>query len=139
MRNIVIARPAQKPRIKKTCTGCGDYFTCFKQANYDYSKNINQLIAILEGKANPNSAPTSNKSPNPNVPNQDPNGSGESSGLPSNYPSSGNIPWQPNQPSQSASQLDQQTIILIVGVVLVIFFLMNQKSDHPRHRYDDYY
>jgi len=24
MRNIVIARPAQKPRIKKSCTGCGD-------------------------------------------------------------------------------------------------------------------
>ena len=29
MRNIVIARPAQKPkRIKKTCTGCGDYDYC---------------------------------------------------------------------------------------------------------------
>src|SRR5438105_5395085 len=39
MRNIVIARPAQKPRIKKSCTGCGDYFTCFKQANYDYCRN----------------------------------------------------------------------------------------------------
>jgi hypothetical protein len=37
---VVTARPAQKPkRIKKVCTGCGDSFTCFKQANYDYCRN----------------------------------------------------------------------------------------------------
>jgi len=29
----------KKQRKKKTCTGCGDYFTCFKQANYDYCRN----------------------------------------------------------------------------------------------------
>ena len=38
---VVMARSAQKPnkRIKKECIGCGDYFTCFKQANYDYCRN----------------------------------------------------------------------------------------------------
>src|SRR5438094_10294723 len=39
MRNIVIARPAQKPRIKKSCTGCGDTFTTYQPANYDYCRN----------------------------------------------------------------------------------------------------
>ncbi|CAJ0840538.1 10153_t:CDS:2 [Entrophospora sp. SA101] len=34
-----MARPAQKPRIKKSCTGCGDTFTTYQQNNYDYCRN----------------------------------------------------------------------------------------------------
>src|SRR5437879_4758123 len=26
-------------RLKKSCTGCGDYFTCYQQANYDYCRS----------------------------------------------------------------------------------------------------
>jgi ribosomal protein S14 len=35
------ASPAPKPskRIKKSCTSCGDYFTCYQQNNYDYCRN----------------------------------------------------------------------------------------------------
>ena len=37
---IKMASPAQKQtRIKKECFGCGDYFTCYQLANYDYCRN----------------------------------------------------------------------------------------------------
>ena len=29
----------KKQRLKKICTGCGDYFTCYQPANYDYCRN----------------------------------------------------------------------------------------------------
>ncbi|RHZ35895.1 hypothetical protein [endosymbiont GvMRE of Glomus versiforme] len=112
-----------------------------KANNYDYSNSINQLIAMLEGKANPNSSPPPNKTPNPNVPNQTPTGPGRSSNFPPNYPGGKNNPFQPNQPSQNQSQLDQQTMIIFAVVALaIIFLLMNQKDSpsRPSH-YDDYY
>src|SRR4051794_33382242 len=44
MKNIATARTAQKPskippRSQRECFGCGDYFTCYQQANYDYCRN----------------------------------------------------------------------------------------------------
>jgi len=34
-----INQTQNKKRIKKSCTGCGDTFTTYQQANYDYCRN----------------------------------------------------------------------------------------------------
>src|SRR5437879_3581150 len=42
-----------------------------KASNYDYTNNINRIIAMLEGKVDPNNIhPFDNKTSNPDVPNQ---------------------------------------------------------------------
>lgn len=109
-----------------------------KVSEYNFTKGIEQIMSILEGKINPdNSPPTGSNRILPNNPYQptgNPNGNGSGT-IPPNNPPPQN-PWQPNQtPASNTFQLDQQTLIIMAGVIVVIFFLMNQKNQ-SRNKYD---
>lgn len=99
-----------------------------KVNEYDFTRGIDQILSILEGKINPNSSPTGNRTTNPTQPGGNPftiptgNGSGTTTNNPLNNS------WQSSQQPTNPFQLDQQTLILIIGGVLVIFLLMNNKE-----------
>ena len=103
---------------------------------YDYTQSINQLISMMEGKTSPDTPVPPNTTPNSN-------GSGSNQTPTGSVPSGRSKPkTNPQTPwgGGSGNQTNQQNIqiLVLVGVgLLVVFFLMNQKSK-SEHSYYDY-
>lgn len=105
--------------------------------NFNPDSYIEEFLkGVVDKLAGRNRTPRDPREPTDNInlpgstdltdPGGNPNGRGGST-FPNHQPQN---PWQPNQtPVTNTFQLDQQTLILIAGATLIIFFLMNQKTN----------